>query len=303
MKNAIKVICFVLVVLIAGIGGGYVYFTWDVGEFVTFEGSKAGTVIITDYIGDATDVVIPNRLRGKKVISIDDNAFKNKNITSVKFNDNIISIGVNSFQNCDKLTKVDMGTSLENIGNSAFSNCPELTEVIFSPTVKKLGHVIFGNDAKLTDIDLNGNENFKFSDGVLYSADMTKIYETLFSADLSDYVMPKTVVELNSFAFYAHDEITSLNINSGIKIINEGTFVDCKGLKEITFPDSVVGIGTAIVAGSGIETIKIPASVQNIDKDAFFKSEEGITIVTTKGSYAAKFAEKNDLKLMLVDNL
>ncbi len=303
MKNAIKVICFVLVVLIAGIGGGYVYFTWDVGEFVTIEGSKTGTVIITDYIGEATDVVIPNRLRGKKVISIDDNAFKNKEITSVKFNDNIISIGINSFQYCEKLMKVDMGTSLISIGNSAFSNCPELTEVVFAPTVEKIGHVIFGNDKKLTNINLNGNENFKFEDGVLYSADMKTIYETLFSADLSSYIMPETVVELNSYAFYSQDEITSIKLNNGIETINEGTFIDCKGLKEVILPDSVVSIGTVIIAGSGIETIKIPASVGNIDKDAFYKAEEQITIVTTKGSYAAKFAEKNDLKLMIVDIL
>lgn len=303
MKNAIKVICFVLVVVIAGIGGGYVYFTWDIGEYVTVEGSNAGTVIITDYIGEETDVVIPDRLRGKKVISIDESAFKEKDITSVTFNDNIVSIGINCFQNCEKLTKVDMGTSVESIGNGAFSNCPELTEVKFAPTVNKLGHVIFGNNNKLTTLDLNGNGNFKFVDGVLYSADMTTIYETLVSADLSSYTMPETVRNLNGYAFYAQDELASITFNSGLKTIPEGTFIDCKNLTEVALPDSVTSIGTVILSGSGIKTIKIPASVVKIDDNAFFKAEEQVTIVTTKGSYAAKYAEKNNIKLSIVDSL
>ena len=72
MKNAIKVICFVLAVLIIGTASGFIYFTWDVGEFETVEGSKAGTAIITEYIGEATEVVIPEKLRGKKIISIEE---------------------------------------------------------------------------------------------------------------------------------------------------------------------------------------------------------------------------------------
>lgn len=303
MKNAIKVICFVLVVLIAGIGGGYVYFTWDVGEYVTIEGSKAGTVIITDYIAEEKEVVIPDRLRGKKVISIDDNAFKGKDITSVVLNDHIASIGVNAFQDCKNLVKVDMGSAVLSVGNGAFSNCSELIDVKLSPTLEKLGHVVFGNNKKLTTIDLNGNPNFKFVDGVLYSSDMTTIYETLVSADLTDYECPESVVNLNGYAFYSQNEITSVKLNNGLKTINEGTFIDCKSLKEITLPDSVVSIGTVILSGSGVETIKIPASVQKIDNSAFYNVEKQITIITTKGSYAAKFAEKNDLKYEIVDSL
>lgn len=304
MKNAIKVICFVLVVLIAGIGGGYVYFTWDIGEYETTEGSKAGTVIITKYIGEETDVVIPNRLRGKKVVAINGSAFRNnKEITSVKFNDYIVSVGINAFQGCDKLTSVDMGKSVQSIDNNVFSNCPELTEVKFSPALEKLGHGLFGNDKKLLTIDINGNENFTFEDGVLYSSDMTTIYETLASADLSNFVCPDTVVNLNGYAFYSQDELTSVKLNNGLKTINEGTFLGCKSLKELDIPDSVTSIGTVILAESGIDTVKIPASVVKIDDNAFYQSENQITIVTTENSTAAKYAEKKHIKLTIVDSL
>lgn len=303
MKNAIKVICFVLAVIIGGGVGGYVYFTWDVGVYDTIEGSNAGTVIITDYLSDETDVVIPNRLRGKKVIAINDNAFKETDITSVTFNDNIVSVGINAFQGCEKLVKVDMGTSVKSLGTGAFSNCPELNEVKLSPTLEKLGHVIFGNDEKLTTIDVNGNPNLKFENGILYSADMTTIYESLVSADLSEYKCPTSVVDLNAYAFYSQGELKSIQLNEGLKNIKEGTFIDCKNLTEITVPESVVAIGTVILSGSGVKTIKIPASVSKIDDNAFYNVEKQVTIVTTKGSYAAKYAEKKGMSLTLVESL
>ncbi len=303
MKNAIKVLCFVLFVIIAGVSSVYVYFTWDVGEFKTVDGSEFATVIITDYIAEETDVVIPNRLRGKKVISIDEGAFNGTDITSVKLSDNIVSVGTNAFQNCAKLTSIDLGNSVKSIGDNAFSNCPELISVKFSPSVEKIGNVIFGNDTKLATIDLNGNENFKFVDGVIYSADMTTVYESLATADLADYSCPETVVNINGYAFYSQDELKSITLNNGVKSINEGTFIDCKGLTELTLPDSVVNVGTAILSGSGIKTVKIPASVTKIDDNAFFNAEEQVTIVTTKGSYAAKYAERKGIPLKIVDVL
>ncbi len=303
VKNAIKVVCFVIAVIIAGVGSGYVYFTWDVGEFETIDGSEFGTVIITEYTGDATDVVIPNRLRGKKVISVDDYAFSETDITSVKIGDNVLSLGINVFYNCPKLQSVDMGKSLKSIGNTSFSDCPELTEIKLSPALESLGVGIFRNDAKLKTIDVGSNKNFKFEDGILYSADMTMIYEALKTADLSDFTMPETVNSLNGHAFYGQEKMTSIKLNDGITAIPEAAFADCKALTELVIPDSVTNIGLVVFSGSGIKTVKIPASVQSIHDQAFFNVEEQVTIVTTKGSYAEKYAKRNELKVQIVDSL
>ncbi len=302
MKNAIKVICFVLAVLIVSTVSGYVYFTWDIGEFEIVEGSKVGTAIITDYIGEETDVVIPKRLRGKKVISIDQGAFKNTDITSVVIADTITSIGTNAFQNCKKLVSVDMGESVKNIGEGAFSNCTELTDVKCSPALAELGTSVFGNDDKLLTVDLSGNENLVIKDGVIYSADMTKLVESLSSADMTNYVLPSTVVEINSFAFYNQKELTSITLNDGITTIPQGAFINCTGLKEVTIPDTVISIGTAVFTGSAVTNVNIPASVKSINKDAFYSMEEQITITTTKGSDAATFAKRNEMNLVIVEN-
>ncbi len=303
MKNAIKVICFVLVVIIAGVGSGYVYFTWDVGEYETVDASEFGTVKITAYIGEETDITIPKRIRGKKVVSIDEGAFRETDITSVKLNDNIVSVGDNAFRECKNLTSIDLGNSVKSIGDNVFEDSKKLTEVKFSPVLEKVGHFLFGNNSKLETIDLNGNENFKLIDGVLYSADMKTIYLSLISADLSKYACPDTVTQISAYSFFGQDELKSFKINNGVKAIQEGTFGECKALSEITISDTVTSIGPLALFSTDIKSIEIPATVTKIDDTVFYNSEKKITVITTKGSNAAKFAEKNEYDLKIVDAL
>lgn len=328
MKNAIKVICFVLAVIVIGVSSCYIYFTWDIGEFEVSAGSEKGTVIISNYVGDNEDVVIPKSLRGKKVVSIDNSAFQgNDSIKSIVIGENIKSVGNNAFQDCENLLKVDMGDSVERLGNMAFANCPKLTEVKFSPVLKEFGHMVWGNVENEIKVDLNGNKNFAFENGILYSADYTIIYESLISADLSDYVLPETVVELRPYAFYLQKELKEIKLNSGIKTIPEGCFIQCSGLTELVLPDTVTSIATVVFAGSCIETVTIPDSVVKIDDFAFIKDgseidiidklqgkdeedvsetddpADKITIITTEGSFASTFARRHDFNLELVDSL
>lgn len=329
MKNAIKVICFVLAVLIVGISSVYIYFTWDIGTFEVIDGADKGTVIITNYIGADKDVEIPKSLRGKKVVSIGETAFKGSDVTSVVIGDNIKSIGNNAFDSCKNLESVEMSDSVESIGNMAFANCENFKKIKFSANLKDIGHMIFGNNKNDIEIDFGENSNFKFVDGIIYSADMKIIYESLDSADLTDYVLPETVVELRPYAFYAQKELKSITLNKGIKTIPEGCFISCEGLTELVLPDSVTIIDTVILAGSGITSITIPDSVVKIDDHALIsdgseitnnlfnrddaENEDGsestdtdaptskLTIITTEGSYAATFARRHNYKLTIVN--
>ncbi len=324
MKNAIKVICFVLVVLLAGAGTFYFAFIWDMNEFVFIDGTEKGTVIITDYIGSDKDVKVPKTLRGKKVVAIDSHAFSGDDITSVVIGNNVKSIGENVFQNCKYLQTVDLGDSVEKIGTMSFADCTELTEVKFSPSLKEIGYMLFRNNTKLTDINLNGNTNFKVVDGIIYSSDMTVLYETLLSADLSSYSLPETVTELRTMAFYGQEEMKSIKLNSGIKSIPDGCFSMCTGLTELMLPEGVSSVGKFVIVGSSITTIKVAKSVKAIDDLAFEhnevevldengnpvldengkvkkEKEHQISIVTVDKSFAASFARRHEYPLQIVD--
>ena len=67
MKNAIKVLCFTLAVIIVGTSAFLIYFKWDKSQFEYVDGTKKGTVMITGYKDESKDITIPSKLRGKKL--------------------------------------------------------------------------------------------------------------------------------------------------------------------------------------------------------------------------------------------
>lgn len=302
MKNAIKVFCFVLAVIIIGTAGTYFYFTWDKGEFETIEGSEKGTVMIESYIGEETDVVIPKSLRGKKVIGIEKSAFEEAKITSVKIGKNVKSVGQNAFKNCASLKSVELDEGVVSLGEAAFYGCEALESIKIPSTLEKINDAAF-IDTQIKDIDFSKNEYFTFENGIIYNKDKTVLVAVMKSADLSDFVLPETVNTINAYAFYNHSELKSIKLNDGIKKLYNATFYGCKGLTELRIPSSVLSIDSLLVNESGIKKIYITNGTKTIDKMAFYEMEDKLTIVTTKGSAAAKFAEENKFKTEIVDKM
>jgi len=82
---------------------------------------KDGKIIITEYIGESKDVVIPKKINELPVVSIDDEAFYFSEITSVIIPNTVTNIGFKAFIN-NKLTSVIIPNSVIDIGFSAFEN-------------------------------------------------------------------------------------------------------------------------------------------------------------------------------------
>lgn len=90
---------------------------------------------VTSYTGDEKNVIIPNYYQGKKVVSIGDNAFKDKYfIKSIELTDNIINIGNYAFTYCIYLYSITIPSSVTSIGNYAFYDCPSLTIYAEAPS-------------------------------------------------------------------------------------------------------------------------------------------------------------------------
>jgi hypothetical protein len=63
-------------------------------------------VEITEYVGDRFEVRIPPRIQGLPVTSIGEQAFEEKNISSVTIPNSVTSIGEGAFWSCTSLTSV-----------------------------------------------------------------------------------------------------------------------------------------------------------------------------------------------------
>ena len=56
MKNAIKVLCFTLAVIIVGTSAFLIYFKWDKSQFEYIDGTEKGTVMITGYKDESKEL-------------------------------------------------------------------------------------------------------------------------------------------------------------------------------------------------------------------------------------------------------
>ena len=106
-------------------------------------------------------------------------------------------------------------------------------------------------------------------------------YDVIFSDDRrtlmycqkdfnGEYIIPSTVIEIGSEAFYGCFGLTSITIPTTVIKIGQSAFAGCFGLTSITIPTTVTEIGYCAFAGcSGLTAITIPNSVIHIASRAF----------------------------------
>ncbi|MFR4372069.1 MAG: leucine-rich repeat protein [Ruminococcus bicirculans (ex Wegman et al. 2014)] len=181
---------------------GYIY-----GDFRYYY--DAGNVLISKYLGNAEDVVIPSEINGKKVTAISHGAFSwCQSLTSVTIPNSVTEIGDYAFDYCENLKNIIIPSSVENIGSYAFGKCTHLTDITIPDSVIKIGKAAFWNCSSLTDV-----------------------------------TMPNSVKVIGDYAFSDCENLKSVTIPNSVKEIGEGAFWNDTGITTITIPNSVTIIG------------------------------------------------------------
>ena len=137
-------------------------------------------VTIDKYLGKASDVVIPSKIDGTKVLAISSNAFKKSDVlTSVEIPDTVKEIGEYAFYYCEKLTKVIIGSGVETIGKSAFDSSYSITSLtINGNSLKKISDKAFAN---VEDV-----EHIKFPESVEYVGSGAFDYDELLTISVKE---------------------------------------------------------------------------------------------------------------------
>lgn len=153
------------IVILTGLFYGVPYFQErnqklrDTFSFISIDGG----IKILGYSDDILlsnngNLVIPNRINGKKVIEIGKNAFAyNSYVKTVTIPSTVKYIGDRAFYDCENLEEVEFGTNVESIGERAFALCEGLKEVNIPKKVSKIKTETFLGCHSLTFLTIHEN--------------------------------------------------------------------------------------------------------------------------------------------------
>ena len=226
---------------------------------------------ITSYQGpNNVSLIIPNSLRGQKIISIGRSAFFSKGLTSITLPNSLTSISSNAFAR-NELAQINIPNTVTAIGDSAFQN-NLLTQINIPNTVTSIGRSAFQNN-QLTQINIP-NSVTSIGNGAFVNNKLTQIN------------IPNTVTTIGSFAFqsnqltqinipnsvitigfnsFANNPIKEANINS--RIIPQNMFKNFKSITKLTLGDNLEIIGVDAFTNNPIEEVSI--NTKNIPRDLF----------------------------------
>ncbi len=184
-------------------------------------------------------------------------------ITEIKIESGVTSIGARAFDGFTNLTKVTMPYGITKIGAKAFNGCKKLESINIPPSAS-VGNRAFANCTKLQEVTMPA--------AVARSATEVSIGAFAFEncVSLASVDIPDTVTDIGAGAFTGCSAMENFEIPAGVEIISDSTFFGCSSLGEIDVPSGVKEIGDGAFGGcSAAETIVIPDTVDSIGDQAF----------------------------------
>lgn len=92
--------------------------------------------------------------------------------------------------------------------------------------------------------------------------------------EITDVVIPNTVVTLDSYAFAGCNKLDNITIPDSVTTIENDVFNSCVSLKNITIPQSVTYMGSGVFYGCvSLETFAFPSNIVEIHDSTFFHCE------------------------------
>lgn len=239
---------------------------WEgLNDIFKFESTEEG-VTITEYIGNATDVIVPAEINDQPVIAIKEGVFaNNSSITSVIFD----------------------GT-FENYTEKMFAGCSSLKSLTISGVFDKALWWLFGDGASsvpasFTEISFALNSNY--IDGSMFK---TRDY---LAKHTITYVIPQGATKINNMQFDRWGLLQSIVIPSSVINIGNRAFLYCSSLTSVKIPSGVTSIENSAFFGCiRLTSVEIADSVTRIENSAFYNCAESLYTKVGGVIYVDKWA-------------
>ena len=149
------------------------------------------------------------------------------NNTIITIEEGTLGIADDAFKGCSGLTSVNIPNSVTSIGDDAFFRCSGLTSVTIPNSVTRIGNDAFYYCSGLTSVhisDLSVWCNIKFDSGnpLEYAHHLY-----LNGEEVSDLVIPDSVMSIGNFTFRGCSGLTSVTIPNSVTYIGRYAFYEC----------------------------------------------------------------------------
>ena len=216
--------------------------------------------------------------------------------------------------------RFNVPNSIERIAPNAFNSALNLTYVNIPGSVSEIGENAFFGCRQLATISVaENNSSYCDLDGHLYTKDQTTFIFFAPGKHLDAFIIPDTVICIEDYSFF-NCKLKTITLSQKTKRIGTCAFETSINLRSIDIPDSVVEIDTKAFAscenlknlkiGKGLsrfgswaflschnlENVKIGSNIKELDSFVFCGCKK-LTFYTVKGSYADKYAQKENIKV------
>ena len=276
---------------------------WDFGFL------PDGTMGITNYKGNEKDLVIPDFLYGYPVISIgsssfshistlksvtipegiikiDDFAFYECSLESIKLPKSLQYLGRSAFNGCKNLSSVEMQEGPAEIGAAAFHSCSQLKNIIIPEGVNKIGDYAFNYCSNLSMVTLPeslesiGSDAFYHADRILfylrensYSEEWAKSnqYKYQYIDDQAESkpwvyeILEDGTAQILGYKLSAAELVIPAEVDGyTVSSVGDNAFEYHSELSSVTISEGITSIGKSAFPYS-IKSIKIPNSMTELD--------------------------------------
>ena len=172
------------------------------------------------------------------VTSIGEFAFRYcSGLTSLTIPSGVTTIDYYAFADCRGLTSLTLPSSVTSIGGHAFAWCSGLTSLTLPSSVTEIDWSAFErcNNLKecncLLDSDLETCLAYSHDDWTKIPVDEIKYYHN--GQELTKLEIPSGVDKIGSYSFYKGVNLTSLTLPSSVTSIGSSAFEGCSGLTSV----------------------------------------------------------------------